>query len=181
MSIFVSSTVEAGSFEVSGGGSLGLPAGAVFYFASSSAPTGFLKANGDTVPNGNGTVQGITADFSNLYAVLGTTYGSAGQLPDLRGEFIRGWDDSKGTDNGRTFGSAQSDAITDHNHKVRSEGDSGGDGSNLRNTDGDNNAPTRTSFSTRVTGIGDMITGSSTVIATETRPRNVALLACIKY
>ena len=91
-----------------------VPAGSVFYFASSSAPTGYLKANGDTVPNGSGTVQGVTADFSALYAILGSTYGSAGQLPDLRGEFIRGFDDGREVDPDhatRAFGSSQSWAI----------------------------------------------------------------------
>jgi hypothetical protein len=80
----------------------------------------------------------------------------------------------------RTFASSQADAITDHNHKVRSEGQSSDDGSNLRNTDNDNNAPTRTSFTNWVMGIGDMISGSSTVIATETRPRNIAMMYVIK-
>ena len=171
MSIFVSSTVEAGSFEVSGGGSLGLPAGAVFYFASSSAPTGFLKANGDTVPNGNGTVQGITADFSNLYAVLGTTYGSAGQLPDLRGEFIRAFDDGRGIDSGRTFGSSQNHQLEEHSHGRGAIWPGGGP-----EQDQSGSAENRTTFNVQTTTSGT--TGN---FGAETRPRNVALLACIKY
>jgi phage-related tail fiber protein len=85
----------------------GIPIGAVFHLATSTVPAGYLKCNGDTVPNGNGTVQGVTADFSALYATLGSTYGSAGKVPDLRSEFIRGFDDGRGIDSGRVFGSNQ--------------------------------------------------------------------------
>ena len=159
-------------------GIAGVPSGSVFYFPANSLPSGFLKANGATISR---------TTYADLFAVIGTQYGAGDgsttfQLPDLRGEFIRGWDDSRGVDSGRTFGSAQSDAITDHTHKVRSEGESSGDGSNLRNTDSDNNAPTRSDgFNNRVTGVDALINGSNTTITTETRPRNVALLACIKY
>ena len=37
-------------------------------------------------------------------------------MPDLRGEFVRGWDDSRGVDSGRSFGSSQSDQNAQHNH-----------------------------------------------------------------
>lgn len=143
-----------------------VPIGAVFHFASSSAPTGYLKCNGDTLPNGSGTVQGITADFAALYAVVGSTYGSAGKLPDLRGEFVRGWDDSRGVDTGRTIGSAQTDALKSHNHTVTDLYNGGGGGL------GGGGANTGTVSTTQTTSsTGD----------TETRPRNIALLACIKY
>lgn len=103
-----------------GGANLGIsntvPTGAIFHFASATAPTGYLKCNGVIVPNGSGTVQGVTANFSALYAVLGTTYGSAGQLPDLRGQFLRSWTDGSGVDSGRTFGSAQGSQNLSHSH-----------------------------------------------------------------
>ena len=144
-----------------------VPIGAVFHFASSSAPTGYLKCNGDTLPNGSGTVQGITANFAALYAVVGSTYGSAGKLPDLRGEFVRGWDDSRGIDTSRSFGSAQSDALKSHNHTITPSTLVGRAGS-FSATGG--NQP----LSEEYPVIGN--TGG-----TETRPRNIALLACIKY
>ena len=153
----------------SGGGGL-IPVGTVFYFASSSAPTGFLKANGDTVPNGSGTVQSVTADFSALYAILGSTYGSAGQLPDLRGEFIRGWDDSKGTDSGRTFGSSQAAEFESHSHKVGAR-DSTVDYGSSSSIEFVANYPSP---------VGQYVTSDVTG-GGETRPRNIALLACIKY
>lgn len=144
-----------------------VPIGAVFHFASSTAPTGYLKCNGDTIPNGSGTVQGITANFAALYAVVGSTYGSAGQLPDLRGEFVRGWDDSRGVDTSRTFGSAQSDELKSHTHSINPSTLVGRAGS-FSATGGSQ------PLSQETVSIGN--TGG-----TETRPRNIALLACIKY
>jgi phage-related tail fiber protein len=156
-------TVTAG--KLSAGAAV--PTGAVFYFASSSAPSGYLKANGDTVPNGSGTVQGVTANYAALYAVLGSTYGSAGKLPDLRGEFVRGWDDSRGIDTSRSFGSGQTDELKSHNHSITPSTLVGRSGA-FSATGGSQ------PLSEETVTIGN--TGG-----TETRPRNVALLACIKY
>ena len=155
-----------------------VPTGAVFHFAASTAPAGYLKANGDTIPNGNGTVQGITADFSALYAILGETYGAAGKLPDLRGEFIRGWVDTRvGVDTQTTFGRFQDWAI--ENITGAYDGESRGSGSgafaNVGGGDGGYNGPGP--------GPTSWNFDASRVVktSTETRPRNVALLACIKY
>ena len=68
----------------------GVPVGAIMDFSGVAAPSGWLLANGDTIPNGTGTVQGITANFADLYAVIGSTYGGAGQLPDLRSRVVAG-------------------------------------------------------------------------------------------
>jgi len=150
-----------------------VPTGAVFHFAASTPPTGYLKANGDTVPNGTGTVQGISANFSTLYAILGSTYGSAGKLPDLRGEFLRGWDDGRGVDSGRAFGSEQAGEIQSHNHLspllVNNTAVAG-----VSNRDGGNTfANLRNSYN------AGLVTGATG--GTETRPRNIALLAIIKF
>lgn len=62
-----------------------------------TAPDGWLKYNG--------------AAFDKAkYPKLAALY-PAGVLPDLRGEFIRGWDDGRGADNGRTILTSQGDAI----------------------------------------------------------------------
>ena len=155
-----------------------VPVGSVFHFAASTPPTGYLKANGDTVPNGNGTVQGVTANFSALYAILGSTYGAAGKLPDLRGEFIRGWVDTRvGVDTQITFGRFQDWAI--ENITGAYDGESRGSGSgafaNVGGGDGGYNGPGP--------GPTSWNFDASRVVktSTETRPRNVALLACIKY
>jgi len=64
--------------------------GSVFHYASSTCPDGYLVCDGSTIPNGTGTVQGKTANYAPLYAVLGSTYGAAGKLPDLRDRFVTG-------------------------------------------------------------------------------------------
>ena len=90
----------------------GVPRGSVFCIAHTSIPSGYLECNGDALPNGTGTVQGVTADFSQLRALVGAN------LPDLRGEFIRGFDNGKGTDSGRSMLSSQSDQNKSHNHSA---------------------------------------------------------------
>mgnify|MGYP003114686931 CR=1 FL=1 len=148
------------------------PVGTVITYAGSTAPTGYLKANGDTIPDGSGTVQGVTADFSALYAIVG------GTLPDLRGEFIRGVDDSRGIDSGRQIRSTQSDNFKNHQHEfgaddqVRTQGSYTSLGTfNYDATSNVNGGGQRLKTKNDNTNSG----------GTETRPRNVALLMCIKY
>jgi microcystin-dependent protein len=171
----------------------GVPIGAVFHLATSTVPTGYLKCNGNVLPNGTGTVQGVTANFSALYAVLGSTYGVAGTLPDLRGEFVRGFDDGRGIDTGRVMGSSQGDnikAIPTVSLSVSFGGSNGytssrgywaptatscypvGAGS-VQSADS-SGSPTG-----RAGGFWNInLTGTS---GTETRSRNVALMPVIKY
>ena len=62
-----------------------------------------------TVPTGCLAMNGQRFD-TRRYPKLAQKYPS-GQLPDMRGEFIRGWDNGRGVDAGRGVLSAQSDAI----------------------------------------------------------------------
>ena len=64
--------------------------GMVTAFAGATAPSGWLLCNGVAVPNGSGTVQGVTTDFSALYAIVSTGFGVAGTLPNLMGRTIIG-------------------------------------------------------------------------------------------
>jgi microcystin-dependent protein len=66
------------------------PVGSIVSFAGAAAPDGWLLCNGVTVPNGSGTVQSQTRDYSVLYGVLAGAYGGAGKLPDLQGRTIVG-------------------------------------------------------------------------------------------
>lgn len=100
-----------------------VPSGAVLYFSGRTAPAGWLKANGAAVSR--------TA-YAALFAAIGTTYGAGDgrttfNLPDLRGEFIRGWDDGRGVDAGRVFGSAQAHALQSHQHGLAVAADAYGD------------------------------------------------------
>lgn len=136
--------------------------GEITWFARNTPPTGFIKANGAAVSR---------TTYSALFAAIGTTFGAGDgsttfNVPDLRAEFIRGWDDSRGVDSGRAFGSAQADDFKSHTHSVFADRTTTSVGNNVRS--GQNLDATQT------TSIG--ATGG-----TETRPRNVALLACIRF
>ncbi len=92
----------------------GVPSGAVFCMAIDVIPSGYLECNGQTVSR---------TTYSALFAVIGVTYGSGNgsstfEVPDLRGEFIRGSDRGKGTDSSRTTGTAQAAAFGQHLHAV---------------------------------------------------------------
>ena len=99
------------------------PPGAIMPFAGATAPDGWLLCDGNEsesfqpLPDGPGTFQGKTADFSRLYAVLSNTYGAFGKLPDLRGYFIRGFGtNADGTASHNTRGAKQDDAFQGHKH-----------------------------------------------------------------
>ncbi len=166
------------------------PVGTVIWYAGSAAPAGYLKANGDSIANGSGTTQGITANFSELYAVVGST------LPDLRGEFIRGWDDGKGTDSGRSIKSTQSGQNAQHNHTASSSSSVTDPGhthtyvdvyagyTNYRPWPASNNDAAARDADTGSSTTGISVSTTTTIAnqgGNESRPRNVALLACIKY
>jgi len=173
-----------------------VPVGTVIWYAGTTAPVGYIKCNGDSIANGTGTTQGITTDFSELYAIVG------GSVPDLRAEFIRGLDDGRGIDTSRGITTTQTDqnkthnhsvtattniTLTDpgHTHQVRVGTAGGGGGGNV--SDRDSEAPgDYVSNQISNVGTGISVTGATSINQTnnggsESRPRNVALLACIKY
>lgn len=75
--------------ETSGWAPVGAPVGSIVMWPNTDPPEGWLICNGNTVTNGPDTIQGVTADFSALYAVLNNNDWN-GKLPDLRGAFVRG-------------------------------------------------------------------------------------------
>ena len=160
-----------------------IPSGAVMYFAGQTAPAGWLKANGAAVSR--------TA-YAALFAAIGTTYGTGDgrttfNLPDLRGEFVRGWDDGRGIDSRRALGSAQSDAIRNITGKLDSgqnQAEQLFDNVITSGAFGKEQATKQWTFDSSARG--DAVTAvtfdASRVVPTanENRPRNIALLACIK-
>lgn len=150
--------------RLSSDGRLRIPeeAGGVQAFAGSAAPAGWLKCNGAAISR--------TA-YADLFAVIGTTYGagdgnSTFNIPDLRGEFLRGWDNGRGVDAGRALGSAQADELKAHTHDLDTTGMGGGyAGPN----EGGLHSGTGKITPTEATG------------GSETRPRNIAMMFCIKY
>ena len=143
-----------------------LPAGAVQPFAMNSAPAGWLPADGTAVSR---------YDYANLFAAIGTTYGAGNgsttfNLPDLRGYFVRGaGTNSDGTAAG-SFGAKQADKIGNHYHQpVSLTGYSYGYYS----------SGTITSDAGR-SGFADFNDSPASTAHPETRPKNIALLYCIK-
>lgn len=166
-------------------------AGAVIFAARATAPAGYLKANGAAVSR--------TA-YAALFAAIGTTFGagdgsSTFNLPDLRGQFMRGHDDGRGIDSGRSFGSNQDASLTWLGNTQ--SGDNEGFPQNY-----DPNSQTMTytmssaprplpadfdsyylSAALSSNGAFAFNPGSDSFIPRwgRVRPSNVALLACIKY
>lgn len=145
--------------------------GEVAAFARSTAPAGWLKANGAAVSR---------TTYAKLFAAIGTTFGAGDgsttfNLPDARGEFLRGWDDGRNVDPGRLFGSSQADAFKSHTHQVGSTYQGGGS--------------VDTSGSSRLGAQDNTSLNNSSITpnqlentgGTETRPRNLAMLICIRY
>lgn len=82
---------------------LATPTGAVEAYAGATAPAGWLLCNGQAVSR---------TTYAALFALVGTTYGAGNgsttfNVPDLRGEFIRGVDGGRNVDPSRTLGSWQ--------------------------------------------------------------------------
>lgn len=156
-----------------------LPAGAVMPFAMNSAPAGWLAANGDIVPNGSGTVQGVTADFSALCAAVGGSFGAAGTLPDLRGIFVRGSGSQtiSGITYNKTFAAKEGDALQGHFHSVTHNAITG---SGVTQFDGPGGGRLGSASISIEAPTADGTNGTPRTAA-ETRPANIALLYCIKF
>lgn len=127
-------------------------------------PSGYLECNGAAISR---------SSFSDLFGVVGTTFGAGDgsatfNVPDWRGEFLRGWDNGRGIDSGRGIATFQGDVFKAHSHSGAL-----------------NNAASSpqyglvggSTYHVGTTGVqGTGATGS-----TETRPRNWSVMYCIKF
>lgn len=148
--------------------------GEIVAWPHEDVPQNFLACNGQSV-------NAVT--FADLFAVVGYRYGGSGanfNLPDLRGEFIRGWANGSGNDPDRTsrtdsgdgstgdvVGTKQDHAFAQHTHGLTRSLD---DGSQVSIFDGGNN-----------TRLASGQTGNSSTGGSETRPRNVYMQYIIRY
>jgi len=186
--IYNSTTKQLNEKKANTWAPVGSPVGSVQMFAGESAPEGWLLCNGDIIPNGSGTVQTITADYSALYNVVGSLYGSAGKLPDCRGIFVRGV--GAQTIGAETYtgvlGTSQNDAtaknglsLTDpgHNHTLAHGNAFRSHGGELqpRFDAGYEVQQPNNAIQSKTTGI-TLNDGDS-----ETRPANIAMNYIIKY
>ena len=139
--------------------------GMVLPFAGSAAPTGWLECNGAAVSR---------TTFSALFAAIGTLWGigdgsTTFNLPETRGEFIRGYDHSRGVDSGRAIGVWQDESFGIHAHVYGTRSMSGYAG------DSGNGGGMTTAATYDEETRNTAPTGGS-----ETRPRNVAMMYIIK-
>jgi hypothetical protein len=118
--------------------------GAVVMWGGSTIPAGWLEMNGQAAP-------------VSLQSIYGST------LPDLRGEFIRGWDNGRGVDPGRGLRTTQTQDIQPHQHTLTQY-------SYLRNFEG----------GAALAWAGTATANTGLTGGTETRPRNFSLRFIVK-
>lgn len=135
------------------------------WHGGSAPPDGFLECNGQS-----------TIAYPKLAAVVGAT------VPDLRGNFVRGWaHDRIGTqDDGRSLGSYQADQLQGHGHRMYYYAKT-----RQAETEGNwyfNNGAGFSIFADNQVGgvVGDGINGTPR-FGLETRPKNIALMAIIRH
>ncbi len=131
-------------------------------------PPGWLRCNGARLAR---------EAYADLFSAIGTTFGNGDgrttfNIPDLRGEFLRGWNGGSNTDPGRVFGSVQADEFKSHTHDFT----------------GALTAQTSDDVGYIVSGArrySDHQSIAGTILnhtgGRETRPRNVSVLFLIKY
>ncbi|BBR55396.1 phage tail protein [Pseudomonas sp. BYT-5] len=161
------------------------PVGAILPFPKAQVPAGYLELDG--------SVQSAAA-YPDLAAYLGTTYNTGGEpegyfrLPDYRGEFLRGWDHGRGIDTGRVLGSWQKGSA--HNFDIGSTSAMVGDrvgvttAADARSSAGYDagiagDYPTNQSI-TLAGGTVTSLLDSAEISWGVTRPRNLAVMWCIK-
>jgi microcystin-dependent protein len=136
----------------------GVPVGAIFNFPTTSTPSGYIKCNG--------------ASFSSsTYPALASFLGST-TVPDLRGVFIRGLDEGRGLDAGRSNLSYQADALKAHTHWQH-----GGNELDTDNPSGNHSVRQWDTYADMGTSTPTGSTGSQD----EIRVKNVAMPFYIKF
>jgi hypothetical protein len=171
--------------------------GVVFPYFGTAAPAGALKCNGGTIGSAASGAASASDSYAALYALLwawaaadspiltsagaGSTRGASAAadfaankrltLPDLRGEFIRGLDDSRAIDTARAIGSAQVEMVGPHDHTVNHATSNGSSNDTTANGGAMTDATTAAAV--------DWVVNNNT--GTENRPRNVALLYAVWF
>ena len=142
-----------------------VPVGALVPFPLGTVPPGYLEADNSLLVDS--VYPELAAYLDKKYNLAGDPVGST-RLPETRGEFLRGWDHGRGIDAGRVIGSIQTQSVQKHDHAMWSGGNYGS-----TNPSGGGAAAAWVSGATT-----DMRTGNTGT--DETRPRNVAVMWCIK-
>jgi microcystin-dependent protein len=143
------------------------PPGLIAYFASPNAPAGWLPCFGYTLAR---------ASYPGLFAAIGGWWGAPDantfSIPDLRGTFLRSWDNGRGIDGGRGFASFQPQDFQSHSHGLTGGGyvvQLYGSGPTIVTASGNEQ-----------TNVGLHAVNIAAAGGGETRPHNYAALPCIK-
>ena len=153
-----------------------VPVGSVFFLSNTTVPYGYFEANGQAVS------QTTYADLWNFLGRPATTPGDTPgtfRIPDYRGEFIRAYDNGRGVDAGRSFGSIQYSQNLEHNHGMPGDdqlGYANGYGGWTSSGRGSFPYDARSSY-----GGGGQVWNTTTEGSSESRPRNIALMPIIKW
>lgn len=100
-----------------------LPIGSILIYPSENVPSNFLPCDGRNLSK---------ALYPELYKLIKGTWGETEDtfsLPDLQGQFVRGWDKEGNVDPERKFGQFQEDAFQGHGHKLKIDGETSKEGS----------------------------------------------------
>lgn len=170
------------------------PPGMISFFGNSTAPTGWLPCYGSAISR---------TTYADLFSAIGTTYGAGNgsstfNIPEMRGEFIRGWDGGRGVDSNfgatpRVFGNVQKGNAIAYNLPdgegfggyIKAGNDDNPEGGRVvMGVDGVNAGDYTGTIAGHVGG-GPINDGNWIVDpgwgGGACRPRNIAFLICIKY
>jgi microcystin-dependent protein len=164
-----------------------VPAGSIQGWLTDTPPTGWLECDGSAISR---------TTYANLFAVLGVTYGAGNgtttfNIPDFRGEFLRGWSHGSTNDpdrllrsdrgdgtNGNNVGTKQAAGMQDHTHEIHVNSDGPGTfGDFIIASSARINQQTASAFASITThGVNSPVATS----ANETHPRNVYVMWIIR-
>jgi len=161
-----------------------LPVGTLIGFPTTAAPSGFLECNGNAISR---------VTYSDLFGLIGTSYGVGNgtttfNLPDYRGEFLRGWDHGAGSDpdagsrtdrgdgitTGDNIGTKQGSELLEHFHETGFNNGPNDLAQFARGTSRTVND--RSNYTSNTDFSSTDLTGGS-----ESRPRNINVMWCIRY
>lgn len=168
-----------------------LPLGSIQPYALDSAPTGWLLCHGQAVSR---------TTYADLFAAVGTRFGEGDgtttfNVPDFRGRFLRGLDDSAGNDpdaagrtamntggnTGDNIGSLQNDSIQGHGHVNRYNGLGAAGGANHTSASPSGGSPFPGSNVDMITDPVNLSGYGSVRVSSETRPINAYVNYIIKF